>query len=80
MLDDIVDIFESGGIIKTVADAFVGDHLEINVFALDNGTVAQNVDLEIFFAKGQEHGQVAEIVNVMINGGDAERPHAGDDH
>ena len=68
------------GIIMTVADTLVRDQLEINVLFLLHLAAAVDLVLYILGAKGDEHGQSAEVIDVVVDGPDAQGAQVGDDH
>ena len=70
---------ESGGKIETVTDAFIGHDGEIYVFMLDDAAVILHLALAALDAESHEYGDIAEIIEVMIDGRNAEGAHAGDE-
>ena len=68
--------FESRGVIISVADTLVGHYLEIYVLFLVHNSVAVKLVSAALFAVSEEYGQVAEIVNMVVDRLDTERAHA----
>ena len=80
MLHQAADHLEGGGVAEAVADALVGDHLEIHHAALLGGAVPLELVDGALDAVGDEHGEVTEVVDVVVDGTDAQGAHGGDDH
>ena len=71
---------ECGCILEAVAGALVGNDLEINyLFGGDVAVFVELVDLTLR-AVGNKHGEISEVVEVVIYRLDAERSHARDYH
>lgn len=66
-------VLERGGVIIPVAHALIHDGHEVDVLALDRLALAVELDRLALGAEGDEHRQVAEVVQVMIDRRDAER-------
>ena len=76
----VAQVFESAGVVVAVADALVADDLVVHVLVLHGLAVTVQLHLAPLGAEGQEHRQVAEVVDVVVNGADAQRAQVGDDH
>jgi|GEM_PF-6614650 len=78
--DEILQLFQHGGIKVAVHDALVQGGLEVQILVLLQLAMAIDLKLLAFGAEGDEHRQGAEIVNVMIDRFYAEGTQVRDDH
>ena len=80
MFDEAAHHFEGGGEVEAVADALIGDDLEVHHTALLQGTVALLAIGGTLDAVGDEDGEVTEVIDMVIDGLDPQRAHGGNDH
>ena len=71
----VLDVLECGGVIVSVAYAFVGNYGVVYVAANLGGAVELGVALLVLGAESEENGHCAEIIEVMIDRRNAERTH-----
>ena len=64
----------------TVDGTLVHDELAVNILSLNGNAVAVKLDRFALCTERDEHRQSAEVVDMMINGTDAERTEVGDYH
>lgn len=71
IFDISLDVLEGGGVIIAVANALVGDHLDVDdLLAAHVALLIHRYDTTLR-AVGNEQGKIAEIVDVVINRLDA---------
>ena len=70
---------EGGGIVEAVADALVRHGGDVDVLFLGHGAVGVQLVLPILGAEGQKHGDVPEVVQVVVDGRDAQGAHGRDE-
>ena len=68
MLHQALHMLEDGGIIEPVHNPLVQAELQVHVLPLDHGPVGQDLIGPALAAKGSKNRQVAEIIQVMVNG------------
>ena len=74
---DLRKLFKSGGVGVAVGDALVAGNAEIDVPVLFDAAVVGYQVFLVFLAEGEEYGDVAEIIKMVIYRRDAERAHRG---
>ena len=75
--DEAVNELEGRGIVVPVNGALVEDELAVNILALDDVAVAVELVNMALCTEGDEHGQGAEVIDMVIDGADAERAEVG---
>ena len=79
MLQKTAVIFEESGVAIAVHDPFIQNKFYINVLFLHNCEFfCQFVSLA-FNAECNENRQIAELVNMVVNGADAKASHGGEE-
>ena len=69
----VAQVFEGAGVVVAVADALVADYLVVHVLVLHGLAVPVELRHAALGAEGQEHRQVAEVVDVVVDGADAQK-------
>ena len=70
-------MLEEGGVVEAVADALVQDEFHIDVLALDDASILLHFDGTALAAKCTEGREITEVVQVVVDGGDAQTAHGG---
>ena len=70
-------MFKRRGKIEAVADALVGVDRVVDVLAAHDGPVVQDLVFVVLAAEGDEHGHIAEVIQMMDDRRNAERAHGG---
>ena len=71
-------VFEDRGVVETVYNPLIQAELQVHILPLDHGTVGQDLIGPPFAAEGAENRQIAEIIQMVINGGNPQRAHGGE--
>ncbi len=80
MSEDVAHGAQESGVVVAVNRALVHDELAVNILVVDHLTVAVNLVGVAFRAERDEHGQCAEVVDVVKDWPYAQRTHVGYDH
>ena len=72
-------ILEEGGIAVAVHDPLVQDELYVDVLFLDHFPLIRDLVGLALHAEGTEHRQVAKVIQMVVNGTDAETSHGGEE-
>ena len=75
----MAEILEEGGVVVAVADALVRHEGHVNVLALVHIALVVQLVCTALAAEGAEDGQVAEVIQVVVNGADAQGTHGGEE-
>ena len=78
VLHQALHVFEDRGVVETVYNPLIQAELQVHILPLDHGTVGQDLIGPPFAAEGAENRQIAEIIQMVINGGNPQRAHGGE--
>ena len=79
MTHQAAEILEEGCVVITVHDTLVQHELHIDVLLLGNGAVVLNFVGAALAAEGTKDGQVTEVIQMVINGADAQTAHGSEE-
>ena len=73
-------VLKESGIIETVYNSFVHGELAVQIFLLHHAAVFLYFQRPAFAAEGAKDGKVAKVVQMVINRGNAQAAHRGEEH
>lgn len=73
-----LEALEGGGIVNAVGDTLVAGDAVIHIALFRDAALAVRLPAAALGAKAQEAGKVAEVVDVVLHGADAQRAHVAD--
>ena len=80
MIQNSLVVLEEGSIVEAVYDSFVQSELAVKVLLLHHGAIFLDFQGAALAAEGAKDGEVTEVVQMVINGRNAQAAHGGEEH
>ena len=75
IVEDALEVLQHGSIVEAITDTLVKDKVHVDIFFTDHASVTVDLIHTAARPKGTEGRTGSEIIQMMINRRDAERPH-----